>query len=320
MKKAFILLALIGATTGAFSQSDNTSVAYVAYWSVGDSWDFRVSRALMDWDGDSLISNEVTEYFANFSIIDSTENSYTVAWTYPNELLSSWDLSRDMLYELSKYRQSRIVYTTTEHGEFVGIENWQELAGIIRSMTDDILSLYGKDPDADFDAKIEKAQSFLERYSTKEGIENLAQPELSLFHFPYGTIIQVKDTIRYEEKSDLPLGSKPMMLGVKIWFEDPGFRKPRSVLIKESEIKPGDSKEYLRALYNKMGYEPAKMQKALSESAFVLKTIIRYDFQTSPGVPVKINQSKILQIDLSTVKSHREETITLELLGSTRHR
>lgn len=314
MKKAFLLLAMIATTTCAFSQPDAPSVAFVAYWSKGDSFDFRVRTAVMEWDDDSLTKNDIKEYFANFRIVDSSATSYTVAWTYPNELLSNWDLSRDMLYELSKYRQSKVVYTTTPLGRYIGIKNWEEQAEIIRTMTDDILNLLAKDPDADFEGKVQMAQSFLAQYGTKEGIEEMVPPELSHIHFPYGTVIPVNDTIRFEEKSDFMVGGNPIRVDVKLWLEDADSEKNRSVLIRESKLNPDDSKASLRELYTELGVKSADIPKAVSESVFSINTLIRYDFLPSPGVPAEINYSKIVRIDLRNERSRREESLTVELL------
>ncbi len=113
MKKVSLLLALIALTVGAFCQDDTTSVSYVAYWSVGDSYDFKVRKTSMQWTGDSLTKDEISEYTANFEVVDSTETSYTVVWTYSNELVNTWDIPEEMLDELSKYEMSEVVYTPT---------------------------------------------------------------------------------------------------------------------------------------------------------------------------------------------------------------
>ena len=314
MKKILLLLALTATATGAFSQTDNTSVLYVAYWSVGDSYDFRVRRTSMVWDDDSLIQNDISEYIANFRVVDSSSTSYTVAWTYPNELLNNWDLSGEMIYELSKYRQRKVVYTTTQLGQLIGIKNWEEQAENIRSMTDDILSLLAKDPDTDFEKSIEKAQTFLEKYGTKEVIENMVMPELKLFHSLFGANIPVRDTIRYEEKLTLMAGDKPVRVDTKIWFEDVDFRKQRSILIQESASNRDDTKVLLREIYYGMGFGSADIKKAMAECFYSLDTFDRYDFRYNPGVPVIIYSSKKVRVDLGDVNNHSEEAITIELL------
>ena len=133
MKKLALLLALTAFASVSFCQVDTSSVSYVAYWSVGDSYDFKVRKTSMQWSGDSLTKDEVSEYTANFEVIDSTENSYKVLWTYSNELVNTWDIPDELLSELSKYELNEVIYTTTELGEFTGIENWEELAGMIQS-------------------------------------------------------------------------------------------------------------------------------------------------------------------------------------------
>lgn len=103
MKKLALLLALAGLPSVSFCQVDTSSVSYVAYWSVGDSYDFRVRKTSMQWTGDSLTKDEASEYTANFEVIDSTENLYKIRWTYSNELVNTWDIPDELLSELSKY-------------------------------------------------------------------------------------------------------------------------------------------------------------------------------------------------------------------------
>ncbi|MRR24205.1 hypothetical protein EG830_14635 [bacterium] len=314
MKKAFLLLALIAVSTGAFSQSDTTAVTYVAYWSVGDSYDFRVRKTNLEWDCDSLIRDETSEYIANFRVIDSSNTSYTVVWTYPNELLDTWDLPRDMLYELSKYRQSKVVYTTTQLGNLVGIKNWEEQAETIRSMTDDILSLLAKNPDTDFEETIHEAQSFLEKYSTKEGIEQMILEELNLFHFLFAAMIPVKDTIRYEEKLVPMDGFKPVRIDGKIWLENVDFDRQRSVLIQETKLNRNDAKAFLLELNTVMGVESADMPGAISRSVYSVNTLNRYDFRFNPGVPVLITSRRDIRVYAGSGKTRMEDSITIELL------
>jgi hypothetical protein len=46
MKKTFLLLAVTLLTAGAFCQDDTTSVSYVAYLSLGDSYDFIIRKTM----------------------------------------------------------------------------------------------------------------------------------------------------------------------------------------------------------------------------------------------------------------------------------
>lgn len=314
MKKLALLLAITAFSAGSFCQDDTTSVSYVAYWSVGDSYDFKVRKTSMQWTGDSLTKDEISEYTANFEVIDSTESSYTVVWTYSNELVNTWDIPEEMLDELSKYEMSEVVYTTTEMGEFTGIENWEELSQMMRSMFNDVFRIIAKESEADFDKLMQAAQPFLEMYSSKEGIEQMVLPELKLLHFPFGAMIPVGDTIQFEDQFPNLLGGDPIRADAKLWFEQVDFAEERSVLVQESKLNPEDTMAFLREILSRMGATGDDLAKVLAEATYTIDTFNRYDFYYYPGVPVMIDFNRHIRIDIGEEKNRRDDTITIELL------
>ncbi len=314
MKKTSLLLVLVALTAGAFCQDDTTSVSYVAYWSVGDSYDFRVRKTTMQWTGDSLTKDEVSEYTANFEVVDSTESSYTILWTYSNELVNTWDIPEEMLDELSKYELSEVVYTTTELGEFTGIENWEELAEMMRSMFNDVFRIIAKGSEEEFDKLMQAGRPFLEMYSSKEGIEQMVLPELRLFHFPFGAMITVGDTIRYEDQFPNLLGGDPIRADAKLWFEEVDFGEERSLLVQESKLNREDTMALLKEILSRMGAAGEDMARVLAEATYTIDTFNRYDFYYYPGVPVMIDFNRHMRIDIGEEKNRREDKITIELL------
>ncbi|MDM8002789.1 MAG: hypothetical protein QUS66_07705 [Bacteroidota bacterium] len=314
MKQLALLLVFTAFSAGLFCQDDTTSVSYVAYWSVGDSYDFRVRKTSMQWTGDSLTKDEISEYTANFEVVDSTETSYTVVWTYSNELINTWDIPEEMLDELSKYEMSEVVYTTTEMGEFIGIENWEELSQMVRSMFNDIFRIIAKDSGTDHDKMMQAAQPFLEMYSSKEGIEQMVLPELKLFHFPFGAMIPVGDTIRYEDQFPNLLCGDPIRADAKLWFEEVDFSEERSLLVQESRLNREDTMVFLKEILSRMGAQSEEMTNLLSEAVYTIDTFNRYDYYYYPGVPVKIDFNRHVQIDIGEEQSRRDDTISIELL------
>ena len=314
MKKAFLLSVLMALTAGAFCQDDTTSVSYVAYWSVGDSYDFTVRKTSKQWTGDSLTKDEISEYTANFEVVDSTDTSYTVVWTYSNELINTWDIPEEMMNELAKYELNEVVYTTTELGEFIGIENWEELSEMMRSMFNDVFRIMAKGSESDFDNLMEAARPFLEMYSSKEGIEQMVLPELKLFHFPFGAMIPVGDTVRYEDQFPNLLGGDPIRADARIWFEEVDFDDERSVLVQESRLNREDTMTFLREILSRMGAAGEDMTRVLQEAVYTIDTFNTYDFYYYPGVPVKIDFNRHIRINIGEEKTRRDDTITIELL------
>ena len=314
MKKIALLLALTAVAAASFCQDDTTSVSYVAYWSIGDSYDFRIHKTSQQWSNDSLTKNDISEYTANFEVVDSTDTSYTVVWTFSNELINTWDIPDELLEELSKYSLAEVVYTTSELGEFTGIQNWQELGEMMRSMFTDVFRVISEGSEEKYEKLRQAGQPIIDMYSSKEGVEQLAFPELMLFHFPFGAMIPVADTIQYEDLFPNLLGGEPIRADAKLWFGEVNFDEERSVLVQESRLNRDDTMTFLKDIMKKMGVTDEDLDKALSEAVYSIDTFNRYDFYYYPGVPVKIDFSRHIRIDVGGEKSRREDTITIELL------
>ena len=314
MKKLLLFVLMAAAVNGAFSQTDTTSVSYVAYWSVGDSYNFSVRKTSHQWSGDSLTKEDISQYTGNFEVTDSTETSYTIMWTFSNELANTWDIPDELLAELSKYELTEVVYTTTEMGEFTGIENWKELGEMVRSMFADIFRIMSDGSQENYDRMMDMARPVTEMYGTKEGVEQMVFPELMLFHFPFGAMIPVGDTIQYDDHFPNLLGGEPIRADARLWFEEVDYDEERSLLVKESKLNPDDTKAFLNQFLAKMGMEGEEMEKMLSEAVYKIETYNKYDFYYYPGVPVKIEFNRNISIDIGEKNNRRFDTITIELL------
>lgn len=313
MKKLLLLLAITAITTDTFCQTDTTSVSYVAYWSLGDSYDFSVRKTSQQWSGDTLTKDDLSEYTANFEVIDSTETSYKVIWTFSNQLATTWDIPDELLGELSKYEITEVVYTTTEMGEFTGIENWKELGETMRSMFTDVFKFTAKDSQ-EFDVLMQVARPIIDMYSSKEGVEQMVFPELMLFHFPFGAMIPVGDTIMYDDLFPNLLGGEPIRADARLWFEEVDFEEERSLLIQESKLNQDDTRAFLNEFLARMGMEGTEMEKVLSEAEYRIETGTIYDYYYYPGVPVKIEFNRNIFIDIGEQNTRRFDTIIVELL------
>jgi len=142
MNKTLTLLILLVFTIPLFGQTDTTKIAFIAYWSKGDSYDFKVTKIKKRWTNDKLTKNDSTQYIANFKVIDSTEKSYTLQWTFKNFLTNSYRENLNKLYEnkqavndiVKKYDVTKVIYKTDEFGEFLEIINWKDISSLMSNM------------------------------------------------------------------------------------------------------------------------------------------------------------------------------------------
>ena len=142
MNNTLTLLVLLIFTISLFGQTDTTKVAFIAYWSKGDSYDFKVTKVKKQWTNDKLTKNDSTQYIANFKVLDSTEKSYTLQWSFKNLLASNYRENLNKLYEdkqavndiIKKYDVTKVIYKTDEYGEFLEIINWKDISTLMSNM------------------------------------------------------------------------------------------------------------------------------------------------------------------------------------------
>lgn len=168
MKKLFWFVVVLFTSVSAFSQTDTTSIGvpFIAYWSAGDSYNFRITKIVQEWDDGKFTENENQVYVANFTVMDSTEKSYTIKWNHFNDLENTFDVPKSRLKDFAKYEKIDVVYKTSEFGSLLEIVNWKEIGEKMGKLYDDLYAITDKR-----DKQIRAAQKELKKvYSSKHGI------------------------------------------------------------------------------------------------------------------------------------------------------
>lgn len=313
MKKLTILLTLILCHTFLFSQKDSTKVSFVAYWSVGDTYEYKVSKIKQQYKEGKLTKDNKNEYTALFEVLDSTDTSYTISWKYENDLGNNFKIPEELLDKFSKYKFTKIKYKTSEVGEFQEILNWKEVSDILNNMIDDIVTVLGE--------KDEKVKKVLEKtfkaikslYSTKQGIEQLVLKELQYFHFPLGYEFNTQETLTYIDELPNMFGGKPLKADTKVYFESVDEEDGFCVFKQELDINSKDAIEMLKQVFKKLGITDDKFEKALKTSKFEIKDRNVYEYYYNPGVPHKIETERVSIININNEKGRRIDKTIIEL-------
>ncbi|MCG3165143.1 MAG: hypothetical protein POELPBGB_00904 [Bacteroidia bacterium] len=313
MKYLFILLFLSTSALTVLSQTDTIKVPFVAYWSIGDSYNFKITKVTQKFKEGAETEVDTSAYLANFLVTDSTATSYTINWSYENNLQRDYQIPEELAEKFSKYRNSSVIYTTDELGTFQGINNWLELSSMVKGMFNDMLSLLEKEPN-EVTEKVKKAmQPFIQLYSSKESIESLVLKELQYFHFPFGVEFNTIDTIHYEEQLPNMFGGAPINGKANIYFETAVPEESYCVLVNTMQLDPEDTKRLLGEVFRKMGFSKEKeIKKMMKTATFEISDNNRYEFYYNPGIPIKIETTRTSNIDIAETKGKRIDKVIIE--------
>jgi hypothetical protein len=309
-----IVIVMSAFSMKVFCQTDSTKIAFVSYWSIGDSYDFIVSKSKQQWKDGVLTKDDKQEYLANFTVMDSTENSYTIKWIYEFDLGGTYQFPAKFLDKLSKYKISEIDYKTSEVGNIIEILNWEEIGENMNNLFDDMVELLGEEDEADQELYKKALQPFKEIYSSKEGIEQVVLKDLQYFHFPLGVELDITGPIFYDDELPNIIGGDPFKANAKLYFESIDLEESFCVLKQEISLDPADIRAFLEQLFIKMIPVDKGMEEYLKTASFEIKDSNTYEYYYYPGIPHEIEAVREAFLDINNVKLRTVETTMIELL------
>lgn len=313
MKSIFILFIFLTSILG-FSQTDSTKVAFVSYWSVGDSYDFKISKITKKWDKDNQEKEDREEYVANFTVIDSTDDSYTIRWKYENELKNTYQIPDELAEKFSKYSVTEIIYKTSEVGDFVEVVNWKEISKSMNGMFNDMISVLGQ--------KDKKLKKFLEErfepmkemYSSKEGIEGLVLKELQYFHYPMGVEFDYSEPLLYDDEIPNLLGGGLIKAKGKLTISSVDHEEGFCIMKQELNLDPEDTKKLILDVFKTLKIEGAEADKMLKTAVFTINDNNVFEYYFYPGIPHRIETLREMNVDINDTKMKRTDQVIIELL------
>jgi hypothetical protein len=313
MKSIFILFIFLTSILG-FSQTDSTKVAFVSYWSVGDSYDFKISKITKKWDKDNQEKEDREEYVANFTVIDSTDDSYTIRWKYENELKNTYQIPDELTEKFSKYSVTEIIYKTSEVGDFVEVVNWKEISKSMNGMFNDMISVLGQ--------KDKKLKKFLEErfepmkemYSSKEGIEGLVLKELQYFHYPMGVEFDYSEPLLYDDEIPNLLGGGLIKAKGKLTISSVDHEEGFCIMKQELNLDPEDTKKLILDVFKTLKIEGEEADKMLKTAVFTINDNNVFEYYFYPGIPHRIETLREMNVDINDTKMKRTDQVIIELL------
>ena len=316
MMKILSLITILLISTNLFSQIDTTKIAFVSYWSIGDSYNFKISKIKKQWKEGKLTKDQKQDYIANFKVIDSTENSYTINWSYENDLANTYKIPEKLLDRFSKYKITEIKYKTSEVGYLIEILNWKEVGDTMNSMIVDIIEVLGDKDEMKKDALKTAMQPFKQIYSSKQGVEQLVLKELQYFHFPMGLEYDITEPILYDDELPNMLGGRPIKAKAKLYFENVDFEESFCVIKQELSLDPKDTKDLVKQFYKQMKLGNKEVKKALETAVLQIEDKNVYEYYYNPGIPHRIETIRETIVDIDKVKVKNIDKTIIELIDN----
>jgi hypothetical protein len=192
--------------------ADSTFQA-VTYWNKGETQQYDFKNQKIKIKGADTTSKETTTYNVEVLVLDSTEKTYTVQWTYKNIITSDPNPAIQKLTTMNK--DMKVIFKTDEVGIFLEVVNWKEIKDFISKALQTITKDFDKVPEMkNVFAQLEKM------YSTKEGIENGAIKDIQQFHSFYGSKYKLGEVIEGKLQLANMFGGKPFDADFNVYLDE----------------------------------------------------------------------------------------------------
>lgn len=297
--------------TLSFSKNDTTSVAFIAYWSLGDSYSYEITKYTQQWKGDELVKFDSSSYSAEFLVIDSTETSYQIKWKYTHELFRSQVVDQVLLQSLNVKPILEIIYSTDEYGEFVGIDNWEEVRDAVNEIFETLTPILveGKESGPAIQQVLQQMKN---TYQSKIGIEAFVVPELKLLHFPFGASLEVGRIYEYDDSLPNLFGEEPVDAKGQLYLDEVDVEDEYCLLIQEVQLEENSSKSMIMDFFRLSGLDSEEFEKVVGEAVLEINDYNKFGVFYYPGVVDFIHTTRESYFQyLDDVASRRDTVIII---------
>ncbi|MFC5623388.1 hypothetical protein [Algoriphagus winogradskyi] len=253
-KQVSLLIILMVISQIAFSQinMEDSTVRTIAYWEIKETNSYHIALESFEIiDNDTSNWNEIS-YVVDMEILDSTESSYEVSWTYRDFVLNLGE--RDSAYQnlmeklMTISEGSLVKFRTDEYGAFQEVTNWEDISEFYRKSGDTLKSMFGNIPQ--IDAMVDQTFTI---YRTKNSIETQSIKDVLQFLNFHGAEYKLGEELSGILYSPNVLGKNRLETQVYVLLE---------------EIFPEDND------YRIVSFSEANAEQLTSETRLVLKTMM----------------------------------------------
>ena len=224
-KILLIVLSFLVSTQQTYSQINmaDSSAQIVGYWSIGETQSFDVSFGKLKITEDDTVSRLMINYEIDVTILDSTENSYTIEWFYKNYKI---DTDSELVKKMTKATEDvSVIIKTNEFGTIQEVLNWEEIRDFIGNAMKQVENEAKDIPGID---KI--IEQSLALYNSKEAIEANAIKDAVQFYNFHGVAYNLNEELSGQMQFTNNYGGNPFDVDVTIFLDELNEENDNSVI------------------------------------------------------------------------------------------
>lgn len=312
----FFLLIICNISIAQKSNLDSISVS--AYWAIGDKVAYKTLEKNTTIVDQVISENKEKFVFISFEVLDSSSDNYILKYTKDSIQIPGIDLTginkqvNDIISSLAyKFR-------TDSYGEYVSLENWEEVRDNSLKMMDDLIKSLTNEEEIETYKKIQKGLK--NAFQNKKLIEHSMLKDIGSIFYNYGYIYALNDTLKYEEELPNVIGKGT--IPAKGTFVVALDQIKNEIIFKTTTTIDNEvGKKYIieasKSMYETMDFDdkPVDLNKIFKDAKLDIQIVseVKYDIETGW-------MKESYQLRKIVVNDSKEETIRTEEIKMTQMR
>jgi len=289
-------------SVSAQNQFTDTSTTIVTYWKKGETNIFDISNSKEKYQDGKLSSKGGSNYEAHVKILEETDKSYTIQWTYKN-ITTSKD-ENPIVASMAKMSEGlQVIYKTDELGAFSELVNWEEMRDYLNRSIDKMLKQFDNNPQVA--AVFNQVKG---AFQTKEALEQLMIKDIQLYHSPYGAEYNLNEKLSVDMALPNMLGGDPFPAILTIELTELNPSKDNCILTTTQSVDKEKGSEIIYAFVNQMATALGKpIPEGEELPAFEITDFNQHTCMLSSGLSTKAFHKRV------TENNHIRQVETIEI-------
>ena len=236
-KKALFLMSfffLFPALKAQINMEDST-VQVIGYWDKNEKQSYLIHEKKVTLESGDTTSFQEYTYNVDIQIVDSTAESYTLEWKYYNYKYVSGP--EELKTILTAYQPTKVLLKTDEMGVLAEVLNSAEISAAMTKRLKTLLKKYKSDQ-----YLVAEFTSLLERYNSKEAVEQLALSEIQQYYNYHGAKYKLNENFSATVKSPFMNIEEGIDAELNVWLseinsDDNNFIIQMSKILDEETMK-----------------------------------------------------------------------------------
>lgn len=299
--KFVVAVSLLFITTFLLAQGEDTAITCTAGWKKGEEKIILITRSKVNIPVRQETPDFKMNYEAHLTILDSSADGYKIQWVFQLPALvklANPEFAKAMIV----YNGLKMIFTTTNEGEFKELLNWEEVR---QAYIDMAMVSVPKENSEVVKKAFEQTKTL---FSTRELVESSLIKEIQLFHAPYGGYF-TKTGIKQNAELPNPFGGEPIpIFSVQKLTEMKPY--PGNYRITYSmEIDSAGAAPIMAGLFKKLDLPTDSIQHMIEETLSALKVSDHSEYSVSQPS----GWMKNIKYERSSMIENRKQTETLLL-------